>query len=120
MAGHLGADVPLHFTAFHPDWKMTDHPPTPPSTLARARRIALSKGLHHVYTGNVRDPDGGSTYCPQCHARVIERDGYRIGAYRVTEPGACRACGARIAGIFDGPAGSWGSRRMAVRLAAVR
>ena len=117
VAGHLGADVPLHFTAFHPDWKMRDRPPTPPATLSRAREIALSKGLRHVYTGNVRDPVGAATYCPQCRARVIERDGYRISAYRVDERGACRSCGERIAGVFDGPAGTWGPRRMAVRLA---
>ena len=120
VAGHLGADVPLHFTAFHPDWKMRDRPPTPPATLSRAREIALSKGLRHVYTGNVRDPVGAATYCPQCRARVIERDGYRISAYRVDERGACRSCGERIAGVFDGPAGTWGPRRMAVRLAAIR
>src|SRR5216110_2864262 len=75
---HLGPDVPLHFTAFHPDWKMTDVPPTPAATLTRAREIALLAGLNYVYTGNVHDSAGGSTYCPSCEKRVIERDWYRI------------------------------------------
>ena len=117
VAGHLGLDVPLHFTAFHPDWKMTDRPPTPPATLTRARAIALSKGLRHVYTGNVRDRAGGRTTCSRCGEVVIARDGYHIVDYRLDDKGACRACGTRTAGVFDGPAGQWGSRRVAVRLA---
>jgi pyruvate formate lyase activating enzyme len=116
VATHLGPDVPLHFTAFHPDWKMTDRQPTPPATLARARAIALRNGLQHVYTGNVHDTDGGSTYCPQCAARVIERDWYRILNYRVTDEGHCQACGTAIPGVFDGPAGTWGARRQTVRM----
>jgi len=116
VATHLGPDVPLHFTAFHPDWKMTDRQATPPATLTRARAIALRNGLHHVYTGNVHDTDGGSTYCPQCAARVIERDWYRILNYRVTDAGCCQACGSAIAGVFDGPAGTWGARRQSVRI----
>src|SRR5262249_15431916 len=85
VAEKLGRDVPLHFTAFHPDWKMLDRPPTPPTTLTRARRIALANGLHYVYTGNVHDPSGGSTYCPQCGTCVIERDWYQLGAWQLND-----------------------------------
>ena len=113
----LGADVPLHFSAFHPDWKMLDRPQTPATTLTRARKIGLGNGLHHVYTGNVRDTEGGSTYCTACNDRIIERDGYRISRYRVTNDGRCQSCGTTIAGVFDGPAGDWGARRLPVRIA---
>jgi pyruvate formate lyase activating enzyme len=113
----LGPDVPLHFSAFHPDWKMLDRPQTPAATLTRARKIGLGNGLHYVYTGNVRDIDGGSTYCTACNDRIIERDGYRIARYRVTSDGHCKSCGTTIAGVFDGPAGHWGARRLPVRIA---
>ncbi|HEX7055021.1 MAG TPA: AmmeMemoRadiSam system radical SAM enzyme [Burkholderiales bacterium] len=115
---NLGPDVPLHFTAFHPDWKMDDVPPTPAATLSRAREIARLEGLRYVYTGNVHDRAGGSTYCPSCEETVIERDWYRIGEYRLTETGACRACGAKIAGRFGAFARPFGPRRIPVRLAA--
>lgn len=115
---NLGADVPLHFTAFHPDWKMTDVAATPPATLTRAREIARLAGLNYVYTGNVHDADGGSTYCPSCEEVVIERDWYRIGEYRVTEQGTCGHCGAPIAGRFGAFAKPFGPRRIPVRLAA--
>ncbi len=115
---NLGLDVPLHFTAFHPDWKMLDRPRTPPATLTRARRIALANGLHYVYTGNVHDAAGGSTYCPHCGTRVIERDWYELGAWQLTDTGACKSCGTRIPGVFAGPPGAWGTRRLGVRLAA--
>jgi len=114
---HLGADVPVHFTAFHPDFKMTDIGPTPPSTLTRARTIALANGIHHAYTGNTHDAKGGSTYCSACGTRVIKRDWYVIGDYALTDDGHCRHCGAAVPGRFDGPAGSWGARRRPVRLA---
>ncbi len=114
----LGPDVPMHFTAFHPDWKMTDVPATPPATLARARAIALRNGIRHAYTGNVHDAAGGSTYCHGCGARLIERDWYEIGEYTLTDEGRCKACGTRCAGVFDGPAGDWGSRRQPIRIAA--
>jgi pyruvate formate lyase activating enzyme len=113
----LGPEVPMHFTAFHPDFRMRDTPPTPPRTLSRAREIALANGVQHAYTGNVHDADGGSTRCPSCGTTVIERDWYELGAYRLTDDGHCRACGASVAGCFDGPAGGWGSRRQPVRLA---
>jgi len=117
IAQKLGPDVPLHFTAFHPDWKMLDKPPTPPATLTRARRIALANGLHFVYTGNVHDSEGGSTWCPSCGARVIERDWYQLGSWRLTETGACRNCGTQIPGVFAGAPGDWGARRLGVRMA---
>jgi pyruvate formate lyase activating enzyme len=118
IAEKLGPDVPLHFTAFHPDWKMLDRPPTPPATLTRARHIALANGLHYVYTGNVHDRDGGSTYCPGCGIRLIERDWYQLGVWRLTASGACVQCGAKIPGVFAASPGAWGPRRLGVRLAA--
>jgi len=120
IAEKLGSDVPLHFTAFHPDWKMLDRPPTPPATLTRARRIALANGLQFVYTGNVRDREGGSTWCPECGARVIERDWFQLGDWQLTESGACRNCGRQIPGVFAGAPGDWGARRLGVRLAPRR
>jgi pyruvate formate lyase activating enzyme len=117
---HLGRDVPLHFTAFHPDWKMTDIAPTPPATLTRAREIAQREGLNYVYTGNVHDESGGSTYCPSCAKPVIARDWYDIRGYQLTEEGACRHCGARIAGRFQKFGKPFGPRRIPVRLAPAR
>jgi pyruvate formate lyase activating enzyme len=114
----LGEDVPMHFTAFHPDWKMRNVPPTPPSTLARARRIAKENGLRHAYMGNVRDREGESTFCHACGTVVIERDGYQLGAWRLTGESRCGACGAPCAGVFEGTPGSWGARRLPVRLGA--
>jgi pyruvate formate lyase activating enzyme len=114
---HLGVEVPIHFSAFHPDFKMLDVPATPPSTLTRARDIALRNGVHHAYTGNVHDRDGGSTRCAVCGDVVIERDWYVLGDYRVTDDGRCRSCDAPLAGRFDGPAEHWGARRLPVRLA---
>jgi len=115
---NLGPDVPHHFTAFHPDWKMRDHPPTPASTLRRARSIALRNGERYAYTGNIHDPEGGTTYCHKCGAALIRRDGYEILGYHLTDTGECRTCGEPCAGVFQGPPGSWGSRRMPVRLSA--
>jgi pyruvate formate lyase activating enzyme len=116
VAERLGPDVPLHFTAFHPDWKMTHRPSTPAATLTRARRIARANGLRHVYTGNVRDVEGASTYCTGCGDVLIERDGYRIGRYALTDDGRCERCDTRLAGVFAGPVGNWGARRLPVRL----
>jgi pyruvate formate lyase activating enzyme len=113
----LGVDVPLHFTAFHPDYKMRDVPPTPAATLRRARRIALGNGLRHVYTGNVHDTDGGTTCCPACGEAVIIRDWYAIRAYRLTDDGRCAGCGTALPGVYDGPCGNWGPRRLPVVLA---
>jgi pyruvate formate lyase activating enzyme len=113
----LGPDVPLHFTAFHPDWKMTDVPHTPAATLTRARSIGLRNGLRYVYTGNVHDLDGGKTHCAGCGTPVIARDGYRILSYALDDEGQCKRCGHAIAGRFRKYAGSFGSRRIPVRLA---
>jgi len=114
---NLGPDVPLHFSAFHPDWKMTDKLPTPPATLTRARRIAINNGLRYVYTGNVHDRAGGATHCHGCGALVIGRDWYDLTEWRLDDGGRCRRCGTACAGVFDGPPGQWGRRRMPVSLA---
>jgi pyruvate formate lyase activating enzyme len=120
IAEKLGPDVPLHFTAFHPDWKMRDIPATPPATLMRARSIALRNGLHYVYTGNIHDADGASTYCHRCKTRVIERDWYELGEWNLDAKGACLKCGTQIPGVFDGAAGTWGRKRMPVMLRTSR
>ncbi len=96
----LGPDVPMHFTAFHPDWKMLDHPRTPAATLTRARNIALANGVRYAYTGNVRDPQGASTYCHSCGELLIERDWHRIGRWGLDGEGNCAACGTPVAGHF--------------------
>jgi len=111
---HLGAEVPLHFTAFHPDFKLLDVSATSAITLRRAREQALRVGLKHVYTGNVRDVAGQSTYCAGCGARLIGRDGYEVGAWQVDPGGHCVSCGARLAGCFDPQPGTWGARRQRV------
>jgi len=116
IASRLGPDVPLHFSAFHPDWKMSDYPRTPPQTLARARGIAMRNGLHYVYTGNVHDRAGGSTWCHDCGALLIERDWYELGRWGLTPDGCCADCGARIPGVFARQPGTWGAQRMPVRL----
>ena len=113
---HLGPDVPLHFTAFHPDFKMLDKPPTPPATLTMARRIAVKNGLRYAYTGNVHDEEGGSTYCHQCGSKLIGRDWYVMTAWNLTDDGRCKACGTACAGVFDGPPGRWGAKRLPIRL----
>jgi pyruvate formate lyase activating enzyme len=118
MAERLGPDVPLHLTAFHPDWKMLDVPQTPPSTLKRAREIALSTGLRYVYTGNVHDEAGQSTYCHSCGARLIGRDWYIITAWNLDRVGCCAACGETCPGLFEALPGSWGARREPVVIAA--
>ncbi len=117
VARELGSDVPLHFTAFHPDYKVTDIAATPRATLRRARAIAHGEGLHFVYTGNVRDPEGGTTYCPGCSAALIERDGYDIRACEVTPEGGCPHCGTTVAGRFGVFDGGFGSHRVPVRMA---
>jgi pyruvate formate lyase activating enzyme len=113
---NLGPDVPMHFTAFHPDWKMRDVPPTPASTLSRAREIALKNGIHYAYTGNVHDSKGGSTWCSGCGNLLIERDWYRLGEWNLTASGSCRFCGTACAGRFDPAPGTWGAKRLPVRM----
>jgi pyruvate formate lyase activating enzyme len=113
---HLGPDVPLHFTAFHPDWKMTDIGPTPPATLTRAREIGQLAGLHYVYTGNVHDEEGGTTYCPSCENAVVVRDWYDIRSYRLGETGNCNFCGARVHGRYQKFGKPFGPKRIPIRL----
>jgi pyruvate formate lyase activating enzyme len=119
IAKELGPDVPWHFSAFHPDYRMLDRPPTPPTTLLRAREIARSHGLHHVYTGNVRDRESQSSFCHACGELVIGRSGYEIDTWALDASGCCVACGARCPGRFEARPGSWGARRRPVRLAEV-
>lgn len=120
IARDLGPDVPVHFTAFHPDYKLMDAPATPASTLRRAREIAMKNGLRFVYTGNIRDPAGQSTRCPGCGDVVIARDGYEIGAWRLHVDGegrgSCAGCGTAIPGRFSARPGSWGARRQRLRI----
>lgn len=113
---HLGPDVPLHFSAFHPDWKMRDTAPTPLATLLEARRIAKHNGLRHVYVGNVACPEGESTLCHQCGKRLIGRDRYKIFEWQLSPEGACLACGAVCAGVFEPGPGTWGTGRKALRI----
>ncbi len=120
IAQRLGPDTPLHFSAFHPDWRMRDVPATPSATLQNARRIAREAGLRHVYTGNVRDEAGQSTYCHKCSTRLIGRDGYDLTAWALTPEGRCSQCGEECGGVFEAQRGSWGSRRRPVRVDSCR
>ncbi|TCV90712.1 AmmeMemoRadiSam system radical SAM enzyme [Sulfurirhabdus autotrophica] len=112
----LGPDVPLHFSAFHPDYKMPDIPPTPPATLVRAREIALKEGLNYVYTGNVHNIEGDTTFCPDCHSPLIVRDWYQINLYRLTKEGHCPDCGSALAGRFAETAGHFGRKRIPIAI----
>jgi len=114
---HLGTEVPWHFTAFHPDWKMRDLPPTPRATLTRAREIARRNGVRHAYTGNVHDEAHGSTFCHHCEAKLIGRDWYRITDWQMGPGGTCLRCGTPCPGVFDATPGDWGAKRRPVRLA---
>jgi pyruvate formate lyase activating enzyme len=119
VADRLGPDVPLHFSAFHPAWKLTDRPRTSRATLRRARNIALGNGLRHVYTGNVVDPEGSATYCPACGKAVVQRDGYHLGNWNLSIAGfeaACGFCRTPVAGVFEQQPGTWGSRMQPVHI----
>jgi pyruvate formate lyase activating enzyme len=113
----LGPDTPLHFTAFHPDFRMLDRPATPPASLAMARRVALEQGVRYAYVGNTHDVGRESTYCHQCGACLIERDWYVLGRWGLDGEGRCRDCGTPLAGVFESRPGTWGSKRLPVRLA---
>ncbi len=116
IVDNLGPSIPHHFTAFHPDYKMRDRPRTPPESLTRAREIALEVGERYVYTGNVHDAQGQTTYCHVCGEVLIERDWYRLGAWRLDDAGHCMSCGAVCAGVFESKPGDWGPGRQPVRL----
>ena len=116
VARELGRDVPLHFTAFHPDWKMDDLPRTPTATLTHARQIAMDAGLRYVYTGNVHDSEGGTTFCPLCHAALVERDWYTIRHFDLSPDGCCPHCRTQIAGHFGKFGKPFGPQRIPVRL----
>lgn len=119
VAAELGPDVPMHFSAFHPDYKMMDVPHTPPATLTRARNIARKNGVRYAYTGNVHDAAGDTTFCHGCGLKLIERDWYELKAYRLTADGRCPSCGTPCAGIFAPQPGHWGRRRLPVRLSVI-
>lgn len=114
---HLGPDVPLHFSAFHPDWKMRDKPRTPLETLLRARKIARDNGVRHVYVGNVHHKEADSTYCSHCAQLLIGRDWYRLSEWNLDAQGRCIFCTTPCVGIFEGCPGTWGAKRVAVDIA---
>jgi pyruvate formate lyase activating enzyme len=116
---NLGPDVPWHFTAFHPAYRMQDRARTSFATVQSAREIARGHGLRYVYTGNVHDPPGQSTSCHRCGELLIGRDGYEISGWGLSDTGHCAGCGARCSGVFEGPPGGWGSRRRPVRLSSL-
>ncbi len=116
MVKNLGPHVPWHFSAFHPDWKMLNVPPTPAATLSRARKIAMDAGMAYVYTGNVHDPVGDSTYCPNCGQKVIGRDWYVLTGWHLDTKGCCDKCGTAIHGVFEPEPGTWGAKRVPVNL----
>ncbi len=117
VVAHLGPDVPMHFSAFHPDWKMLNLPATPPATLARAREIAIKNGVRYAYVGNVHDESRDSTFCHGCGALLIGRDWYELTHWNLGPDGACPDCGAKCAGRFEAKPGNWGRKRLPVRLA---
>ena len=114
----LGPDVPLHLTAFHPDYRMTDLAATPAATLKRSREIALAEGIRHVYTGNVHDRTGGTTFCPGCAKPLVVRDWHEILDYGLTDDGSCRHCGTAVPGRFERFEGAFGARRIPIRMSA--
>jgi pyruvate formate lyase activating enzyme len=111
---HLGPEVPLHFSAFHPDYKLLDVPATPPATLRKARAIAKQVGLQHVYVGNVHDVEGDTSYCAGCGEALIVRDWYALLSYRLDAQGRCPKCETPLAGRFEAKAGEFGRKRIRV------
>ena len=116
VVDELGPDVPMHFSAFHPAWKMLDKPPTQARTLLRARRIAMDNGVRYAFTGNVHDETGGSTYCHQCGKKLIGRNWYQLTEWSLIADGRCRFCGTPCPGVFEEQPGEWGARRAPVRI----
>jgi len=113
---NLGPDMPMHFSAFHPDFKMMDYPSTAPSTLTKARDIAMKAGVRYAYVGNVHNKDADSTWCHQCGELLIERDWYELGKWNINPEGCCKSCGTKVAGVFEEKPGHWGSKRLPVRM----
>jgi AmmeMemoRadiSam system radical SAM enzyme/AmmeMemoRadiSam system protein B/uncharacterized protein (TIGR00296 family) len=111
----VGAEVPVHFSAFHPDFRMMDQPRTPHETLVMARDIAIRQGLKFVYVGNVNDVFNQSTWCPGCGELLIERNWYQLGQWNL-DGNSCRKCGTSIPGRFDKAPGTWGNRRQPIRI----
>ena len=114
IAEYLGPEVPLHFSAFYPTWRMQDVPPTPPETVKQARRWAMDEGLRYVYTGNIPDAEGQNTYCHACGQVLIGRAGYDLTSWNLDDEGRCKACGTPCAGVFEPQPGTWGARFMPV------
>lgn len=113
---NLGSDVPMHFSVFHPDWKMMDRSATQPDIVKRSRQIALNNGVNHAYVGNMHDKEGDSTWCSQCGALLIERDWYELRHYLITIDGKCPQCATNCAGVFDDGPGNWGAKRVPVSI----
>jgi len=113
---HLGVDVPMHFSAFHPDFKMIDYPSTPPSTLIMARDIAMKAGIHYAYVGNVHNKQGDSTWCHECGELLIERDWYELGQWNLSKDGGCKHCNSKVAGVFEEQPGHWGAKRLPLKM----
>ena len=113
---NLGPDVPMHFSAFHPEWKMLDTPSTPPATLAMARKIAMDNGVKFAYVGNVHDSKGDSTWCPECGQLLIERDWYVLGQWNLDDKGCCSNCGYELPGVIESAPGQWGSKRLPIAI----
>ncbi len=114
---NLGPDIPIHFSAFHPDFKMLDKPKTPPETVQRAREIALKNGLNYAYVGNIYDEAGDSTYCPGCKKKVLSRNWYKLGDCALTNTGECMYCGYQLSGRFAPPPKAFGRQRIPIRIA---
>lgn len=113
---NLGTDVPVHFSAFHPDWKMRDKPRTSEEILIKARDIALKNEIRYAYTGNVHHAAGDTSFCHQCGEKLIVRDWYELKSWNLSANGECTSCGELCAGVFEEFPGSWGAKRQAVRL----
>lgn len=118
VLSHLGNDVPMHFSVFHPDWKMMDKASTPPQTVRRARDIALAQGIRYAYVGNMHDRQADSTWCHHCGSLLIGRDWYQLSAWQLDDNGHCLSCGTPCAGVFESLPGQWGAKRVVVDMRA--